>query len=144
MKTVTGVWFEEEDRREVERAVRWIGIHPQSENLSGRDSQRRPSETVRQRVAALVHSITESNEPVFAERLERLVGALDEVYAQAYLESDVSYWTEQGMNGTQAEVFATSRGEALVDLGAALEVLRAALPLAESVQALVEVTFEGV
>ena len=148
MREVRAALFDDFDRREVARAERWVGLHPQATEPSGRSIPRRPNETQRERLLALLHSITESREAIFGERLDTVRQMLDETIAAAVEQSDESYWLlnlPPAVRGQAAiDVLVQSRREAVLDLRDARAVLDAAVPFAEHLQPLRDESYEGV
>jgi hypothetical protein len=137
MKAVHGVLFSEEERQEIARAERWIGVHPEADEPAVKSKRARD---VRGEIAAVLHSVTDGTEPVFGERLDRVRFILRAILGAAVEQSEASYWTARGVAaGSGAlDVLTTSRGEAVRDLNTALTVLDAAVPYAAHVRAIVD------
>lgn len=143
MRQVRAALFEEWDKRELQLAERWIGVHPQADEASGREIPRRPNETVRQRLLALLHSVTESNEPAFAERLRLLQEALTLIIETAWAQSVEGYWLAAGCTTEQAGVLMDARMDAYTDCSRARAVVDEALSFADAVREMVEEETEG-
>jgi len=143
MRQVTAVLFEEWDKRELQLAERWVGLHPQADLISGRKRKGPGVETHRERTLSLLHSITESNEPVFAERLRQLQEVLTLLIETAWEQSDESYWLAAGCSADQTKVFTDARGEAYRDLLRARKVVDDGLPWADHVREHVEEQQQG-
>ena|SRR5215471_8492281 len=143
MRQVTAVLFEEWDKRELALAERHVGIHPHADLISGRKRKGPGVETNRERVLALIHSITESNEPVFAERLLMLREALVLMIETAWEQMQPDYWTSSGCTIEQALVLTGARDEAYKDCLRARKVVDDALPWADAVRPYVEDEQQG-
>lgn len=129
MMKVTGVVFDEIERDEIKRALRWVGIHPDAD-LEVHLKKR--AQDVRQRVHSHVYGLAYDMSPAFYERLSQGVEYLQEMLTAANAQRKAAYWTMRGNTPGQADVLAKVRAEAAVDIGAALTPLLSALLLADA------------
>jgi hypothetical protein len=136
MRQVLGVQFSPEEREQISRAKRWIGLHPLADEKSERRvSGRAEAEgrnTVRIQLQGMLNGLTDDWSPVFRERIDQARTALNEMLVHVQPQVSAQYWIARECTPGQANVLADSRAEALEDLYAVLAVLDAAAPLAQT------------